>query len=69
MIESHYSLNIALNGSHYARLNLPSNLTEGEAQIRARFLGDAIQSHDKGWLGQWSFGLMLVNCTGHDVIF
>jgi hypothetical protein len=66
VMESYYSLNIALNGSHYARVTLAkgSRVYEQEAKDKAKFIADAMR---KAMPARWDFTLTYWEGRGHGV--
>jgi hypothetical protein len=65
-MESHYSLNIALNGSHYARVTVAKGprVWEAEAKEKAKFIANAMR---KAMPARWDFSLTYWEGRGHSV--
>lgn len=65
MIENHYEINLATNGAHYARVVLPSHLTEDAAKTRLERI--AVALNDTSDNETWSCRLTRVECVGREV--
>lgn len=65
MIESHYSLNVAIGGQHYCRIRLGT--WEPEALEKAKAITRAFEA---AWAGaKVECALTYVECVGHQVTF
>ena len=67
VIANHHSLNLALGGEHFARVEFPALLGEDEVKRRATRIMDALCEDSGKGAGEWDFRLTRVLCHGEEV--
>jgi hypothetical protein len=68
MIPDHFELNLAYDGTHYARVVFGASVMETEAKTKARAICHAMTiSH--GVMSRWQCTLTHITCRGRTVDF